>query len=70
MGIPCLQEPNAMLGHNGPQPIEFMGPKAGRFREVDGAEPKLHDAIAMLDKDVRGFGFFKAEEEETKAGVS
>jgi hypothetical protein len=67
MGIPCLQEGYPMLDHDRPQAIEFMGAKTGRFRKIDGIEPKLHDAVAVLDLNVRRFRFFQAVEEETEA---
>jgi hypothetical protein len=70
MGIPRLQESQPMLDQDRPQPIEFLGSKAVRFREIDGTEPKHCEAVAMLDMDVRRLRSFQDVEEETKSGVS
>jgi hypothetical protein len=67
MGIPGLQKSYPMFDHDCPQPIEFMGAKTGRLREIDGTEPKLHDAAAVLDLNVGRFRFLQAIEEETEA---
>ena len=67
IGRPGLHESGATFDHERSQSVQFMGSKTMRLREPDRVQPKLGNAIAMLDMDVWRLRSFETVEEETKA---
>ena len=67
MGIPCLQEGQAMLDYKCPHSVYLMGPEAVGSRQADRIQPKLGDLVAVFDVDMRRLRPFQAVEEEAES---
>jgi hypothetical protein len=57
-----------MLDHEGPNPIQLMGPETMGFGKTDWIKPEFGDVVAVLDVYMRWLRSFKTIEEETEAG--
>jgi hypothetical protein len=67
VGIPCLQEFQAVLDNEEPYTIQLMNTETTRFRKPDRLQPKLGNAVAVLDVNVRRLRSFETVEEEAKS---
>ena len=56
-----------MLDDEEPQTIQLMNTETTGFRKANRFQPKLSDAIAVLNVNVRRFRSFKTVEEEAEA---
>jgi hypothetical protein len=66
VGIPCLQEIQAVLDHEEPHTIQLMNTETVGFRKANRLQPKLGNIVAMFDVNVRRLRSLKTVKEEAK----